>query len=152
MRFMLLLKYDEAAQAETPPDPAMFEEMAKFNTAMVDAGVLLAGEGLLPSARGALVAFDGEEGIAKILRHTYDLVICDIVMPRKDGTSVIIEAKAARPHLPILAISGGAGGVTAKQALLVAASKADRTLEKPFSREDLLSAIRRTLELSKPAA
>lgn len=61
MRFMLLLKYDEAAQAETPPDPAMFEEMAKFNTAMVDAGVLLAGEGLLPSARGALVAFDGEE-------------------------------------------------------------------------------------------
>lgn len=98
------------------------------------------------------VAFDGEEGIAKILRHTYDLVICDIVMPRKDGTSVIIESKTARPHLPILAISGGAGGVTAKQALLVAASKADRTLEKPFSREDLLSAIHGTLDLSKPAA
>ncbi|GAA4859973.1 YciI family protein [Actinomycetospora straminea] len=61
MRFMLLLKYDEAAQAETPPDPAMFEEMGTFNTAMVDAGVLVAGEGLLPSAKGALVAFDGEE-------------------------------------------------------------------------------------------
>lgn len=61
MRFMLLLKYDEAAQAETPPDPSLFEEMAAFNTAMVDAGVLLAGEGLLPSAKGALVAFDGEE-------------------------------------------------------------------------------------------
>ncbi|MDD7964813.1 YciI family protein [Actinomycetospora lemnae] len=61
MRFMLLLKYDEAAQAETPPDPAVFEEMGRFNTAMVDAGVLLAGEGLLPSAKGALVAFDGEE-------------------------------------------------------------------------------------------
>lgn len=61
MRFMLLLKYDEAAQAETPPDPAVFEEMGRFNTAMVDAGVLLAGEGLLPSAKGALVAFDSEE-------------------------------------------------------------------------------------------
>ena len=61
MRFMLLLKYDEAAQAETPPDPAVFEEMGAFNTAMVDAGVLVAGEGLLPSAKGALVAFDGEE-------------------------------------------------------------------------------------------
>ncbi|MEJ2887264.1 YciI family protein [Actinomycetospora aeridis] len=58
---MLLLKYDEAAQAATPPDPALFEEMAKFNTAMVDAGVLLAGEGLLPSAKGALVSFDSEE-------------------------------------------------------------------------------------------
>jgi hypothetical protein len=61
VRFMLLLKYDEAAAAETPPDPAVFEEMGKFNTAMVDAGVLMAGEGLLPSAQGALVAFDGEE-------------------------------------------------------------------------------------------
>ena len=61
MRFMLLLKYDEAAAMATPPDPAMFEEMGRFNTAMVDAGVLLAGEGLTPSAQGAAVTFDGEE-------------------------------------------------------------------------------------------
>ena len=61
MRFMLLLKYDEAAMMATPPDPAMFEEMGRFNTAMVDAGVLLAGEGLTPSAQGATVDFDGEE-------------------------------------------------------------------------------------------
>jgi hypothetical protein len=61
MRYMLLLKYDEAAQMATPPDPAMFEEMGRFNTAMVDAGVLLAGEGLAPSAQGAVVTFDAEE-------------------------------------------------------------------------------------------
>jgi hypothetical protein len=61
MRFMLLLKYDENAQKDTPPDPAMFEEMGRFNTAMVDAGVLLAGEGLTPSSQGAAVTFDGEE-------------------------------------------------------------------------------------------
>jgi hypothetical protein len=61
MRFMLLLKYDENAQKDTPPDPAMFEEMGRFNTAMVDAGVLLAGEGLAPSSQGAAVTFDGEE-------------------------------------------------------------------------------------------
>ena len=61
MRFMLLLKYDEAAQMANPPDPAIFEEMGRFNTEMVDAGVLLAGEGLMPSAQGAVVAFDGEE-------------------------------------------------------------------------------------------
>jgi two-component system, chemotaxis family, chemotaxis protein CheY len=97
-------------------------------------------------------AGDGEQGLAKVRANAYDMVICDIVMPRKDGTSVIIESKAARPHLPILAISGGAGGVTAKQALLVAASKADRTLEKPFSRDDLLTAVRATLELSKSTA
>ena len=46
MRYMLLLKYDEAAAQATPPDPKMFEEMGRYNTALVDAGVLLAGEGL----------------------------------------------------------------------------------------------------------
>lgn len=94
-------------------------------------------------------ADDGEEGLAKVRANAYDMVICDIVMPRKDGTSVIIEAKAAKPALPILAVSGGAGGVTARQALLVASAKADRTLEKPFSREDLLTAVREIL--SSPA-
>ena len=63
MRFMLLLQYDEAAMmAGPPPDPAIFEEMGRFNTAMVDAGVLLAGEGLRPSSEGVLLRFDGEAG------------------------------------------------------------------------------------------
>ena len=35
--------------------------MGRYNTAMVDAGVLLAGEGLMPSAQGAVVAFDGDD-------------------------------------------------------------------------------------------
>ena len=60
-RYMLVLKYDEAVAMATPPDPAVFEEMGRFNAAMVDAGVLLAGEGLAPSAQGAVVTFpDGE--------------------------------------------------------------------------------------------
>lgn len=64
MRFMLVLTYDEAAAAGRPPEPEIFEEMGRFNQAMVDAGVLLAGEGLAPSSQGAIVAFgdgDGEE-------------------------------------------------------------------------------------------
>lgn len=56
-RYMLVLKYDEAVAMATPPDPAVFEEMGRFNTAMVDAGVLLAGEGLAPSSQGAVVTF-----------------------------------------------------------------------------------------------
>lgn len=56
-RYMLVLKYDEAVAMATPPDAAMFEEMGRFNTAMVDAGVLLAGEGLAPSSQGAVVTF-----------------------------------------------------------------------------------------------
>ncbi|MDL5157928.1 YciI family protein [Actinomycetospora termitidis] len=62
MRFMLVLTYDEAAAANRTPDPAIFEEMGRFNQAMVDAGVLLAGEGLAPSSQGALVSYgDGPD-------------------------------------------------------------------------------------------
>jgi hypothetical protein len=62
MRYMLLLKYDEAAAQSTPPDPKMFEEMGRYNTALVDAGVLLAGEGLTPSKEGVMLTFDeGDE-------------------------------------------------------------------------------------------
>ena len=64
MRYMLILQYDEAAAKDSPPDPAIFPEMAAFNTAMVDAGVLLAGEGLRPSSEGVLLRFDGEAGEA----------------------------------------------------------------------------------------
>ncbi|WP_433798801.1 YciI family protein [Actinomycetospora sp. CA-084318] len=62
MRFMLVLTYDEAEAAGRPPEPEIFEEMGRFNQAMVDAGVLLAGEGLAPSAQGAIVAFPDGEG------------------------------------------------------------------------------------------
>ncbi|MCD2197765.1 YciI family protein [Actinomycetospora endophytica] len=61
-RYMLVLKYDEAVAMATPPDPAIFEEMGRFNTAMVDAGVLLAGEGLAPSSQGAVVTFPDSGG------------------------------------------------------------------------------------------
>jgi DNA-binding NtrC family response regulator len=87
------------------------------------------------------VARDGEEALKKIRLRAYDLVICDIVLPGTDGTSVILEAKSLRPGMPILAISGGATGVTATQALLVASQKADRSLPKPFSRDDLLKTV-----------
>ncbi len=61
-RYMLVLKYDEAVAMATPPDPAVFEEMGRFNTAMVDAGVLLAGEGLAPSSQGSIVTFPDGDG------------------------------------------------------------------------------------------
>ena len=60
-RYMLILQYDEAAAKASTPDPAIFEEMAAYNTAMVEAGVMLSGEGLAPSDHGVIVGFDGGE-------------------------------------------------------------------------------------------
>lgn len=59
MRVMVLVKATEDSEAGVMPAPEMFEAMGKFNEALVAAGVLLAADGLTPSARGKRVAFDG---------------------------------------------------------------------------------------------
>jgi hypothetical protein len=61
MRFMLLVKADKNSEAGVLPDEKMLSEMGKFNQEMIDAGVMLAGEGLQPSSKGARVKFSGEK-------------------------------------------------------------------------------------------
>lgn len=88
------------------------------------------------------LANDGEEGLAKIKSdNKYDLIITDILMPKIDGTEVIMQSKAAKPKTAILAISAGGSGASASQALEIAAQKADDILEKPFSKDDLLEKV-----------
>ena len=57
MRYMIIVK-TEPSTDRTSPDPAMFEEMGRFNQSLVDAGVLLAAEGLTGSEDGARVSFN----------------------------------------------------------------------------------------------
>ena len=59
MRFMVIVKTDPASEGEMPSHEAL-AEMGKYNEALVKAGVLLAGEGLHPSAKGARVHFSGD--------------------------------------------------------------------------------------------
>lgn len=59
MRFMILVKADKDSEAGNLPSPALLAEMGKFNQALVSAGVMLAGEGLHASAKGARVRFAG---------------------------------------------------------------------------------------------
>jgi len=59
MRFMVLVKADKATEAGALPDEKLLTEMGKFNEELVKAGVMLAGEGLHPSAKGARVRFSG---------------------------------------------------------------------------------------------
>ena len=60
MRFMVLIRADENSEAGVMPDEALLTEMGRFNEALMEAGVLEAGEGLHPSARGARVRFYGD--------------------------------------------------------------------------------------------
>jgi hypothetical protein len=56
---MVLVKADKNSEAGVLPDEKMLTEMGKFNEELVKAGVMLAGEGLQPSLKGARVKFAG---------------------------------------------------------------------------------------------
>ena len=59
MRFMILIKADKKSEAGVMPDQKLLAEMGAFNEQLVKAGVMLAGEGLQPSSKGARVRFSG---------------------------------------------------------------------------------------------
>ena len=61
MRVMVLIKADKNSEAGVMPDPQLLTEMGQYNEELVKAGIMLAGEGLHPSARGARVRFDGRQ-------------------------------------------------------------------------------------------
>jgi hypothetical protein len=61
MRFMIIIKADKNTEAGVMPDEKLFTEMGKFNEELVNAGIMLAGDGLQPSSKGARVKFSGDK-------------------------------------------------------------------------------------------
>jgi hypothetical protein len=60
MRFMVIVKADKDSEAGIMPSEKLLADMGNFNQQLADAGVMLAGEGLHPSSKGARVKFDGK--------------------------------------------------------------------------------------------
>ena len=61
MRFMVIVKADKDSEAGVMPSEKLLAEMGKYNEELVKAGVMLAGEGLHPSSKGARVKFSGSQ-------------------------------------------------------------------------------------------
>jgi hypothetical protein len=61
MRFMVLIKATKDSEAGVMPSEQLLTEMMKYNEELVKAGVMLAGEGLHPSSKGARVKFSGDK-------------------------------------------------------------------------------------------
>ena len=61
MRFMIMVKATRDSEAGVLPDQKLLADMGKFNEELVKAGVMLAGEGLQPSSKGARVKFSGDK-------------------------------------------------------------------------------------------
>jgi len=61
MRVMVIVKASKASEAGQMPGQQLLTEMGQFNEELVKAGVMLAGDGLHPSSKGARVRFSGED-------------------------------------------------------------------------------------------
>src|SRR5688500_271974 len=61
MRFMILIKANKDTEAGVMPSEQLLADMGKFNEELVKAGIMLAGEGLQPSSKGARVKFSGDK-------------------------------------------------------------------------------------------
>ena len=61
MRFMVIVKADKNSEAGILPSQQLLADMGKYNEELVKAGVMLAGEGLQPSSKGARVRFSGDK-------------------------------------------------------------------------------------------
>jgi hypothetical protein len=61
MRVMVLVKSNEDTEAGIPPSTELLNEMGKYNEELVKAGIMLDGEGLHPSSKGARIVFSGDD-------------------------------------------------------------------------------------------
>ena len=61
MRFMVMVKATKESEAGALPEQKLLEDMGRFNEELSKAGVLLAGEGLHPSSKGARIRFSGDK-------------------------------------------------------------------------------------------
>ena len=76
MRFMIIVKATKDSEAGVMPSEQLLTQMGKFNEELVKAGVMLAGDGLHPSSKGARVKFSGDNRTVPDRSHAAQHQIC----------------------------------------------------------------------------
>ncbi|HXV73108.1 MAG TPA: response regulator, partial [Sphingomonadales bacterium] len=91
-------------------------------------------------------AANGEEVLTLARARAFDLIITDIIMPKKEGIETILELKKLHPAIKVIAISGG--GRKGSMDFLEVAEKvgASATIAKPFEPDDLVAAVKKCLK------
>jgi len=96
-----------------------------------------------------LEATDGKDAIAHFKPSIVDLVVTDLIMPEEDGLKVIMKLRELKPHLKIIAISGGGKAGPGSYLKLAKALGADAVFSKPFSINDLVLKIESLLTIEQ---
>jgi len=88
-------------------------------------------------------AVDGKQGLVMIKAHNYDLILCDIKMPNKDGIEVLQAAKKAGKNIPFIMLTGHGNVETAVEAMKLGAYD---FIPKPPDLNRLVTAVRHAVE------
>jgi len=107
---------------------------------------------LTQSGHDVVLAVDGEDGLRQFPRQPFDLVICDIFMPKKEGLETVKELRRLAADLPIITMSGsppaGEGDADTGRPdylRMTATIGATATIAKPFKRDRLLAIVEECL-------
>ncbi len=106
-----------------------------------DAIRLVLREALEYAGHEVVEAEDGVAGVEQYHVRRADLVILDILMPRKNGLETIQELREADPAVKIIAISGGVRGGNVDNLAVAKTLGAQRTLAKPFRLHEMLEIV-----------
>jgi DNA-binding response OmpR family regulator len=90
-------------------------------------------------------AGDGDRGLAEAVRAGVDLVLLDLMLPRRDGLSVLAEVRRVRPGLPVIVLTARGGEDDRVRGLKMGA---DDYVVKPFSARELLARVEAVLRRS----
>lgn len=97
---------------------------------------------------GVETAGDGKEGLEKLKKGSYNLVITDLMLPFATGMEVLSFAKSSQPGLPVIVLSGADEEGTIMEAFNLGA---DDFIAKPFSPGELTLRVKRLLIRYSPA-
>ena len=95
------------------------------------------------------LAVNGDDGIQKFQQEPFDLVMCDVFMPQKEGLETIREIRQLSASVRIISMTGGGGG-DPDFLRMARAFGATQTITKPFRKAEVLALVRQCLDSTAP--
>jgi two-component system response regulator CpxR len=113
---------------------------------------------LRSAGHDVVVAEDGLEGLDQVRQQAFDLIICDVIMPRLDGIATLTELRRLDDKMPIVMMSAGAPRAarigreeTGDYLALARSLGATETIEKPFRSRQLIGLVEQVLVRALPS-